>query len=153
VGKSDPKIEKAFKDMKADLADFLRDANAKIAGKRKEVEAFAKAAEAADKQHLAAHQKVVSELNRTYDSMKGEIASLVKTYMAVVRDTDGLTSVRPGVAKALDRYSVTLDEKHLEEATAVLEKHKSEVLKQADKKDKAAIAFGKAIDDLIAELG
>lgn len=153
MGKTEQVVTKALKDMEGELADFLRRANGVVAAKRKEVASFESEATAADKQFHAANQKVIGEINKAYAGMKDDIASLVKSYMAIVRDTDGLTSVRPGVAKALDRYSMTLDSKHLDEAVAVLEKHKGEVVKQVDKKDKTAIAFSKAMDELISNLG
>jgi hypothetical protein len=149
----DPKVTKAVQAMKAELAKFLRDANGAITDARKEVSTLAKAAAAADKQVRAADSKAIADINRLYAAMKDDIATFVKQYMAIVRDTDGLTSVRPGAAKALDRYALTLDDKHLAEAEATLKKHRDEVFKQAGPKDKAAIAFGKAIDQLIKDLG
>ena len=139
--------------MKADIDKFLRDAKGVLEGKRKEIDTFVKAAEAADKQQLEDDRKITAEANKLYADVQSEIASTVKEYMVIVRDTDGLTSVRPGAAKALDRLALTLDEKYLTEAQATLQKHRDEVLKQADKKDKTAIEFGKAMDRLIKDLG
>lgn len=150
---TNPKVAKALQSMKSDLDKFLRDANAVLEDKRKEIDAFVKAAVAADKQYIEGDRKSIAEINKLYAGMQSDIASIVKEYMGIVRDTDGLTSVRPGAAKALDRFALTLDEKHLAEAEATLQKHKDEVLKKADKKDKTAIEFGKAMDRLIKDLG
>ena len=143
---------KALQAMKAELGKFLRDASKTLELKKKVVATFVKEATAADKQYLAADKKMVAEINGLLAAMKTDIASFVKQYMDIVRKTDGLTSVRPGAAKALDRYALTLDEKHLSEAQATLKKHRDEVLKQAPKGDKAAVAFGKAVDELIKTL-
>ena len=66
---TNPKVAKALQSMKSDLDKFLRDANAVLEDKRKEIDAFVKAAVAADKQYIEGDRKSIAEINKLYAGM------------------------------------------------------------------------------------
>lgn len=147
----DPKAAKKFAAARAAIKSFdteakkaARSVAAEVAAGEKLIDAAIRDVEAADKKAAALAKGIAAE-------MTAAKAGALKAYAECVRKSDGLTSMRPSVAKSLDRLLSTLDEKHLKAAREALEKHKSEVLKQAGRTDPKAKAFAKAMDDLISK--
>ena len=99
--------------------------------------------EAKVKETLAKQIKVLDGLK----DPKVLITGLVKTYMNSVRDTDGLTSVRPATLKAIQ--TAEKDPSKAAKAIAELKAHAADLKKEKDKKAKL---FEKKIDDIISKL-
>jgi hypothetical protein len=102
---------------------------------------------------VAAYNAEVEEHNAEIDKiaadLKSAFAEARADYMEIVKDTDGLTSVKPSVVKALEKYRDTADEKYLDDALTGLAKHRDEVVKAAGKSDKKAAKFAAEIDKMI----
>lgn len=141
---------------KAFMAQQSKDLGAVKATARK----TATASEAKMEQQFATFAKEVASYNAEVDAYNSEIDAIAAglksaftearaEYMAIVKQTDGLTSVKPSVVKALERFRDTADEKYLNEALAQLAKHRDEVVKAAGKSDKKAAKFAAEIDKLI----
>jgi hypothetical protein len=94
-------------------------------------------------------KKYNAALAASAKTLKDGFAAARADYMAIVKDTDGLTSVKPSVVKALERYRDTANAKFLDEALTNLAKHRDEVVKAAGKSDKKAAKFAAEIDKMI----
>lgn len=71
------------------------------------------------------------------------VAGMTKEYKDLIKDSDGLTSMRPGVVKALEKARDTWSEAHLKAARDELKKQNDDVKKAGTKE---ATAFLKEMD-------
>lgn len=132
----------------------------KLDSLKKKTKTAAETAQGALKAEYVAYVKAVAAFNQDVEKynatvqqgeklLKEGFAGARAEYMAIVKDTDGLTSVKPSVVKALEKYRDTADVKFLDEALANLAKHRDEVVKAAGKSDKTAAKFAAEIDKMI----
>ncbi|MBB96374.1 MAG: hypothetical protein CML68_17490 [Rhodobacteraceae bacterium] len=147
--KIDPKIAKILAKSKASLQSFESEVKSMSATAAKQAASDEKAAKKVVAQIEAADKKIQKDAKEIFTEAKTGRDKLLKTYADLVRKTDGATSMRPSVAKALDKLLGSFDEKHLKVAADALKKHKAEVIKDKGSKDPEAQAFGQGIDKLL----
>jgi hypothetical protein len=85
-----------------------------------------------------------------------KVPELSSKYTAIVNGTDGLVSVAPSCARALDKVGQSATESHLKAAIHALEAQANDAEKGLPKGDAKAAksfkAFEKAINDLVADI-
>ena len=100
-------------------------------------------------------KSAVAEYAKHHARMCQLFQGATKEYMDIVKDTDGLTKVRPGVVKALEQARNTVNPAKFAAVRKELDAHRNEVFsknrKNADADvQKMVASFNKAIGDLIA---
>lgn len=90
------------------------------------------------------------EVESVFDDFKAHLSNtsklfdgMTKDYKEIVKDSDGLTSVRPAVVKALEKARDTGDSIWIDTAVAELKKQRAEVAKQGGK---SLATFLKSLD-------
>lgn len=146
---AEDELEKLLNDFTGNLQKNLKTTitkYAKVAAANDKLNAEAERKAAAI---LSGNKAALSSIAADLKTLNGEKTNFLKKYTDLIKKTDGLTSVRPAIAKNLDRFTQTLDMKFAREATKELEKQKQQVVKQSGKNDKAAKQFCADIDKLI----
>lgn len=101
---------------------------------QKEIESFNKAAvQACDE--FEKHRKALDQL----------FVGATKAYKDIVKDSDGITTLRPGVVKALEAVRQSADEGQLRAAVNELAKQKNDIATQTGKGDDKTKKAGKAL--------
>ena len=99
---------------------------------------------------IAAINGYANEAGSVFDDFKAHMSNtsklfegMTKDYKVIVKDSDGLTSMRPGVVKALEKARDTGDSAHIATALGELKKQRADVTKQGGK---TATEFLKELD-------
>lgn len=92
-----------------------------------------------------------NEMIKQHENVKKMFGGFTKAYMDIVKSSDGLTSVRPGVVKALERVRDALDEAGIETAKKELKTQKDAVIKSAGLANPKAKKFITKLDELEKE--
>lgn len=108
---------------------------------------------------VAANKKIGPAAVKNYKSMMTKVntglAKAIKSYQSAVKNSDGMTSLRPATVKALQTVSKLPATKTREAAYSELDKHVADIKKQNGKdksKAKAVAAFEKAVGAIKADL-